>query len=649
MMPKFKGITPTIVTLLLLVFTLFVNPTIGDGFDLTYPDPQGDVIDSSSGLSKPSGYEYIDILQITSTGLETILGTQIILQMKVQGVITDSEEITYVFQIMDGDVDLYYIMYQNGDCTGVNMEDGSMDDLLATGSGTDTLETSVQLSDIGDISDFDFSGTTLHNMEADSKFFVDLAGNVIISDNLLGSSEMPVTIVEPKFKATVSGTKKVVGTTKNDYDMTSVEIQMDSKSNDGWILTSSSDNWENWTFDLDTTSFTDGKHILHARAYNGTEYFFDSVEIFLNQGNAESPRTTNLPKISVGDRFEYKIEVDIPDLGGSISFESQGTMNYTVEDIKDIVVEGKIYETFIIKVESSQISKTNDIETTMISEGYDWIRTSDLAIVKSQVKSTSYIPDGDETRVSVSNISMIYQPPLDKYNFPIKIGRSWTSPGNIKYSYGSGSETLDETYLGPFEFEALHIEQVTVPAGSFETFVLWSQELYSREKTIACNLDYYSPKLGFQVKSESYDSQRNLYYTMELVSYEKVAVDGESEGGGLFGENDSNLPYILILLIIIILVSVLIGYKRRASKREVAQSPLSESGETGEDQIPGYSNRPQVRPLKSVATLQENGVLKDSSSSVKFVKCLKCSRLISPEKGVLDVKCPYCGTVQMVQ
>jgi hypothetical protein len=649
MIPKFNKITPTIVTALLLIFILFINPSIGDGFDMTYVDPQGDVMDLSSGMPQASGYEYIDILQITSTSFETILETQIILQMKVQGVIIDSEEITYVFQIVDGDVDVYYITYRNGSCTGVNMEDGSLDELLATGSGTDTLETSVQLSDVGDISDFDFSGTALHIIEADSKYFIDLAGNVIISGNLFGSLEMPVTIVEPKFGATVSQTKTILGITQSDYDMTSVEIQMDSKSSDGWILTSSSDNWENWTYELDTTSFSDGKHILHARAYDGTDYFYDSVEIFLDQENAESPRTTGIPKISVGDRFEYKIEVDIPDLGGSISFESQGTMNYTVEKIEDIVVDGTTIETFAIKIEGTQISKTDDVETTIISEGYDWYQTSDLANVKSRLKSTSYTPDGDETHVSIYNVTMTYKPPLDKYNFPMSIGRSWTSSGNIMYLYDSGSETLDETFLGPFEFEALHEEQVSVPAGSFETFVLWSQELYSQEKTIACNLDYYSPKLGFPVKSESYDSQRNLYHTMELVSYEKAAVDGESKEGGIFGLEDSNLLFILILLIIIILVLVLIGYKRRVSKREVAQSPQSDSGESEKDHMQGYSNQPSVGPLKSVSTLQGKSNLKDSAPSVKFIKCLRCSRLISPESGAAEVKCPFCGVVQKVQ
>lgn len=645
MTSKFKEITPTIVTILLLIFSLLVNISVGEDFDLTYQDPQGDVIDSLTGLSQSSGYEHIDILQITSSSLETILGTQLIFQMNVLGVITNSNEITYTFQIMDSDATVYYITYQNGICTGVNMEDGSMDVLQATGTGTDTLEISVQLSDIGDISDFDFSGTTLHYIEENSQYFVDLVGNVIISDDLLGSLEMPVTIVEPKFGATVSETKTILGITQSEYEMTSVEIQMDSKSNDGWILTSSSDNWGNWTYELDTTSYTDGKHILHARAYNGSEYFFDSVDLYINQENAESPRTTDLPKISVGDRFEYKIDADIPDLGGSISFESQGTMNYTVEKTERIVVDGTSYDTFVIKVEGSQISKTGDIETTLFSEGYDWIRTSDLANIKSEITTTSYTQNGDDTHVSIYNISMIYEPPLDNYNFPMSIGRSWTKSGEIRYSYESGSETLDETFFGPFEFEALYVEQVLVPAGSFETFVLWTQELYSRENTIACTLDYYSPKLGFPVKSESYDSQRNLYYTMELVSYEKVVDKEESEGDGIFGVTDSNFVFILIILIIIIFVIILLGYKRRASKTGLEESQYSELKEMHKGES---LSRPGVGPLKSTSDFYGKDGSSDTTSAMKFVKCQKCSRLISPEKGALDMKCPYCGTVQRI-
>jgi hypothetical protein len=619
---------------------LFANPSFGEGFDLTYQDPQSDVIDSLSGLPQSSGYEHIDVLQITSSSLETVRGTQIILEMIVSGVITDSNEITYTFQIIDGDSTVYYITYQNGDCTGVNMEDGSLDQLVAIGAGTDTLETSVQLNDIGDISDYDFSGTTLHYIEANSQYFVDLVGNVIISDDLLTSQTMPVTIVDPKFGATVSKTKTILGITHGEYDMTSVEIQMDSKSNEGWILTASSDNWGNWTYELDTTLYTDGKHVLHARAYNGTEYFFDSVEIYIDQENAESPRTTGLPKISVGDRFEYEIEADIPDVGGSISFESQGTMNYTVEKTEEIVVGGSTYETYVIRVEGSQISKTGDIETTLFSEGHDWIRTSDLATIKSQITTTTYTQTGDDTHTSMYNISMIYDPPLDNYNFPMSIGRSWTKSGEIRYSYKSGSETLDETFFGPFEFEALHEKQVLVPAGSFETFVLWNQELYTKEKTIACTLDYYSPKLGFPVKSESFDSQRNLYYTMELVSYNKVAVEDDSDGNGIFGVSDSNFLFLLIIIIVIVLVLVLIIYKRRKSKMELGESEMEPKGES--------SARPSVGPLKSTSDLYEKDAPPDSTSAIKFVKCLKCSRLISPENGSLDVKCPYCGTVQKI-
>ncbi|MEE9152416.1 MAG: hypothetical protein V3U20_11390 [Thermoplasmata archaeon] len=157
MSAKTPGITNKMLLVLFLVVMLFTGFAFAQVFDLTYDDPEGDVEDMK-GITYREGYEHIDILEISSS--ENILGTQLIFEMTVTGVITDSEEITYTFYLMDKEEWIYIVTYSNGVGTGMNMEDGSTDVLQASGSGTSTLEVRVQMSNVGEISEFDFWSET---------------------------------------------------------------------------------------------------------------------------------------------------------------------------------------------------------------------------------------------------------------------------------------------------------------------------------------------------------------------------------------------------------------------------------------------------------------------------------------------------------
>jgi LSD1 subclass zinc finger protein len=647
---KIRRTTLRILFGFLLILLIFAQSSYAQQFDKSYSDPQGDVLDSQTGQQKPSGYEHIDILLITSTSREIILETQLIFQMQVAGVITNSDEITYSFQILDDGELIYYITYQNGICTGVNMADSSMDVLQASGTGTNTLEVSVQLSDVGDVTIFDFGGMTLEYLESQNQFFLDSAGNIeSIGGNGISFDEgLVVAIKNPKSGATVSNTRTISGFTSSDHEMMSVEIQMDSKSSENWNTASTSDNWGNWSYELDTKILSEGKHTIHARAYNGTDYFFDAVKIYVNQENVQSPKTATFPKLRVGEWFYYEIEVSVPSIDGSISYDSAGHMNFTIEDLEKIIVEGKSIETYVIKVEGTQVSSSQDFETTIHQEGYDWIRSSDLANVRSSIKSTSTTVDGDDTYTSIYNLSLIYDPPINKYDFPMSIGETWTESASIYYDYDDGEDTFSETYEGPFEFEALHVETVLVPSGSFETYVVWSEDYFYQGNGVNCNLDYYSPKLGFPVKTESYDSQRNLYYTMELADYEKQDEE-DAEDNGIFGISESNMPYFLLIIIVIVIIIVIALIKRRSSSSyEESQSYVVVSEESKGEVQSGGSTRPQVKPLSQIGTLKQTDSLKDHRSPIRFVKCPKCSHLISYKKGVSAIQCPFCNTVHKV-
>ena len=103
---ELKGTAFSIICIFILAISLF-NPVNGQGFEINYEDPETDVEDLEGHLYN-EGHEYIDILGVSSE--ENILKTQLILKLTVKGVITDSEEIIYSFNLLD-DGELFYMVY----------------------------------------------------------------------------------------------------------------------------------------------------------------------------------------------------------------------------------------------------------------------------------------------------------------------------------------------------------------------------------------------------------------------------------------------------------------------------------------------------------------------------------------------------------
>ena len=130
-------------------------------------------------------------------------------------------------------------------------------------------------------------GKTDEDYKDGERYLMDVAPDDALDwqDDFDEYSEMPVMITEPRPGATVSQDVAIEGTCDPFYEMESVEIQLDSQSASGWVMTSTSDNWETWSYSWDTTELVDGKHILHARGYDGSEYHFDSITVYVDQSN----------------------------------------------------------------------------------------------------------------------------------------------------------------------------------------------------------------------------------------------------------------------------------------------------------------------------------------------------------------------------
>ncbi len=568
--------------LLVLFFgaMLFSGFAFAQDFDLSYSDPEGDVEDME-GITYSEGYEHIDILQISSS--ENILRTQLILEIMVSGVITDSEYITYTLFLMDGEDWIYMITYNNGACTGMDMSDGSTDILQASGEGTNTLEVRVQMSNLPEISNFDLWGEAYDINEASEQYLSDRVPDSGPGwDDDYFPYEMPVMITEPKPGATVSGTKIITGVTDPYYEMVSVEIQFDSESEQGWILTSTSDNWETWSYEWQSTNLPDGEHTLNARGYDGTEYHLDSITVYVDQSNAISPPTANVPTLKVGHELVYTMDMSNlleEDLFEGMKMEMSSEMTMKVKKKESIEVNGTQYEAYAIDTTVSvSMTMTYEGETMSMSttaDGTQWLRVSDLATLKSDmVMETSY--SGMDMSDSDSQESITtYDPPMDSYNFPMSIAETWTSSCTVTteeiYDNDGEPDSWETSSESSMEYEALHVEDVTVPAGTYETFIIWSLETSEDYmgggtpffgSSSGYVLSYYSPEIGFPVKSEYYYPNRELYMSVELISYREAGSE-PGQGPGSFG---GDLPIYLLLipiLIAIILASVMTVRSRR--------------------------------------------------------------------------------------
>lgn len=704
---KTSGIATKMVLVLFLGAMLFSGFAFAQDFDLSYSDPEGDVEDWD-GIIYSEGFEYIDILEISSS--ENILGTQLILDMTVSGVITDSEYINYIFFLMDGEEWIYIITYNNGVCTGMDMSGESTDILQASGEGTDTLEVRVQMSNLPEISEFDFWGEASENNEATEQYLFDRvpdSGPGWYDDYF--PYDMPVMIIEPKPGATVSGTKTITGVTDPYYEMVSVEIQFDSESEQGWILTTTNDNWETWSYEWQSTTLPDGEHTLFARGYNGTEYYLDSITVYVDQSNAISPPTANVPTLKLGHELRYEMDMtelmeEYPLEGMEMEMSMEMTMK--VKNKETIEVNGTQYEAYVIDMTMSMsiimMFEGESYSETMTSEGTQWLRESDLATIKA-ITETSYSSFG---MTSSSKTTITYDPPMDDYNFPISIAEKWTSTCTVTiediYTYNGESDSGTDSYEATIEYQALHVEDVTVSAGTFETFVIWFMEPSEDSmggtgtpffsSSPGYTLNYYSPNIGFPVKTEYYNLNRELYMSMDLVSY-REAGSGPGEGPGSFG-GDLPIYFLLVPILVTIILASMMAVRRRrrraaaigswdqyAMGSEVpsqAYQPFGQPSKVYTALSPQpYTQQIRTAPQSSPAHIPPQPKIKVQQPAIyptqkskpypsppprlqrtsQFpqqqtqppvtpliqTKCPRCSNLFFVQKGVAVAQCPNCG------
>jgi hypothetical protein len=656
------------VFVILSLMLISMPPALGQtDYNLGYVDPEDDVtVDIEGSPSFDYNIENFDIVLVESYKLP--LKQDIIMELTVLGEIKDAETIWYGFTILDDEEMVYDVMYYNGNCAGYHhiTNDGTDDTLEASIENTDTLVVTVPIKNLGYISNYDFYGQVfaLFSDETNYVHFEDYAPDQDWDWNGYDDYyEKMIYIIEPLNRSTVFGLYEMNGILNYDeVDIESVEVQIDSQSSGGWELAAISEDGYSWGYNWDTTDLSDGSHTIYSRGYDGEEYYYDEIVVQIDQSCATEPPTMEHMKLNIGDKFEYR-ETDFE--GYYVS--SSGSMTLEVEDIEDITVNNQVHEVYKLAMTSEYEMDDGEYHSKSTSTGTIWMRTSDFAFAKIDVYGYHTDTDPDSGTSQSSSHSIITNDPPDRpIQFPVSVGARWEV--ELEETYDStytfdGETDSDNTVDSKItKIECLTTETVTVPAGTFDTFLInfrdiyeesydeypddfenyndtdgdeWpddieedfgtdpnnpedypdfgdggdggdggngvivSEEISSSESYFDYyTIEYYSPDLGFFVKIENYDENRQLMSVMELTTYTPGINDTATSSGVSSSESSysfeiqSVVLFVALLIIVLVIIAALLI--RREHKKDYTRFEV-EPLEDGSDEV-YFSDQDQMGP-----------------------------------------------------
>ena len=115
---------------------------------------------------------------------------------------------------------------------------------------------------------------------------------------------------------------------------------------------------------------------------------------------------------------------------------------------------------------------------------------------------------GEIGRMSRGRVDTKRTPPRQLLSWPLEVGKEWENPYLLERPRGEWSNTVDKRLV------VSKVEEVKVPAGTFNAFKIERYDSYSGELTAEY---WYSPKVKWFVKRRSY--RRNGLREWELISF----------------------------------------------------------------------------------------------------------------------------------
>ncbi len=231
---------------------------------------------------------------------------------------------------------------------------------------------------------------------------------------------------------------------------------------------------------------------------------------------------TDIPTWHVGDTWIYDADIYSDSDNGTFDLSSTD-LTITVIDVTTFIENDTLYDVYGIDISGtvdgtfSSSIVSGDVDGVIAGDAY--IRRSDLAIIVSNITSFGVIEVLIfEYDYEMSNVGQ-YNPPLEYFDFPIKSDEMWNisstastqSSFYVEDFYDNSSES-NETISGTMT--CIGVENVSVPAGSFESFHVYTEDNGTLEL-------WYAPMIGNAAKSfinRTNENEAHLIY-MNLSGY----------------------------------------------------------------------------------------------------------------------------------
>ncbi|MDP7312916.1 MAG: hypothetical protein QF831_05715, partial [Candidatus Thalassarchaeaceae archaeon] len=172
---------------------------------------------------------------------------------------------------------------------------------------------------------------------------------------------------------------------------------------------------------------------------------------FFVSSSKSSGGDIDVPSLRIGDKWTYDGFMDVgtllSDNGVSSNIQTiTGEMDMEVIDILTMTVENQ--STLVYKAEYEGLFEANGVQldgnTGNLDVGYletDYIRVSDLAMISMsmdiEVDFTVFIFTVDVADIVIQNT---YEPPLESYDFPLRVGDTWTNNYTNNVTWGGSSD-----------------------------------------------------------------------------------------------------------------------------------------------------------------------------------------------------------------
>ena len=195
-----------------------------------------------------------------------------------------------------------------------------------------------------------------------------------------------------------------------------------------------------------------------------------------------------------------------------------GNLTAEITGESTVLVSDTEYDCYVAEMTGGGQYDFMGIVGTWTMDGKGYMQKSDLADVKMDLAITTEITQPEShTIIGITNTT--YSHSLKEADFPLTVGKIWTvtTTENVtSKNIIDGFEFPEETITTEISrtYNCTRTETTTVPAGTFDTFVI----KYTDQDGNYAEY-YYSPEVGSTVKELSYSADDTLLFSMELLEF----------------------------------------------------------------------------------------------------------------------------------